>query len=407
MKAPRYFLLLTVFLFSSFALVGREEVRLRSETRLCCELPRNFQPRQFANDASGATYVTGYTYTPPDDEQYFTWDILTFKFDSAGRGVWTNRYNGFNQYDDAAALALDGSGNVLVVGASETYRDGPTAMVTLKYGPNGLPVWTNVYYGRYFPFFGFAGSYGRAVAVDRLGNVTVAGAPSVAGGPDESDIVKYDANGVGVWTNHPPASQFSELLAADANGDIIFVGASVINGGVTVKYSAAGVPLWTNNVLGGSAAGVALDSGGNALALFWAGEGFTLTKYAPDGPALWTNRYAQLGADYFPQTILTDSRDAIYVAGILAPTGPLPVGSPGPNVTTIKFSSEGALGWSDSADFPSANFFGNFVDSPLRFLSASPREVVLAQDYYNQSSGSMDVLLFEYFQPPRNSKADR
>ena len=262
--------------------------------------------------------------------------------------------------------------------------------MTLKYAPNGLPLWTNVYYGRYFPFSGFAGNYGSAVAVDRLGNVTVAGIPYFLG-PDQSDIVKYDATGVALWTNYAAASRIVEFLVADSNGDITFVGASVTNGGLIVKYSAAGVPLWTNNVSGWLPGGVTLDSEGNALALFGVDGDFTLTKYSPDGAPVWTNRFARPNAvgSIWPPALTADVRDNIYVAMLS-----------GADVITSKFGAEGGLKWMSSEK----GTYG--LDTPLRFLAASPREVVLAQDT-GASDGLIYRVLFEYFQPPRNSKADR
>src|SRR5205823_7115027 len=139
-----------------FALLAREEVRLRTETRLCCELPVEFQApvsfesRQFANDAFGATYVTGNTFIAPDDEHYDSWDIVTFKFDSAGHGVWTNRYDGFGRQDFPSGLTVDSSGNVYVIGISQC-RDCSPTIVVLKYAPDGAPVWLSLH------FFGYSG----------------------------------------------------------------------------------------------------------------------------------------------------------------------------------------------------------------------------------------------------------
>src|SRR6185369_11043958 len=110
------------------------------------------------------------------------------------------------------------------------------------------------------------------------------------------------------------ASRVLEYLAADSNGELVFAGGSRDFIGVIVKYSANGVPLWTNNPVGWLPAGLGIDSDGNVLALFRASDGFTITKYASDGGAVWTNRTFQFGPYYIPQAITTDSRGSVYVA---------------------------------------------------------------------------------------------
>jgi len=404
MKTRRCFLLWTVFhLFFCFALLGREEVRLRSDTEQCCPLRVRFEMRQLVDDPSGATYVTGYVFNPPNDEDYSTYDILTIKFDSGGGVLWTNRYDG-GGYDVAAALALDANGNVFVVGTSTVCRDCYPAIVTLKYAPNGAPLWTNLHYGRFF-----GGNYGAAIEADRLGNVAVAGLVTSGAGPGryESDIIKYDPAGAMIWANHNVAGRLGEYLAADSDENIVFVGASETNVGIIAKYSSEGVPLWTNSFARDGwdfAAGVSVDSQGAVLALFSSGivtrygdsytlyPGCAVTKYAPDGNPLWTNRFDQPSTA--PQAIITDSRDSVYVAVIS------PAFSAG-NVITIKFAAEGPVQWSSTAE----NVNPNFVNTPLRFLAASTREVVLTQDYF--SDGFIDVLLFDYLQPARNGKGGR
>src|SRR5262249_23763038 len=171
----------------------REPVELQSETLLCCELPTGFQPRQFANDAAGATYVTGHTFKPGDNEEDIpAYDILTIKFDRDGQGIWTNRYDGAAQEDDSSALALDGWGNLYVVGTTTLSSTGPSGMVLLKYAQDGKPLWTNCHYGR---FYGLNNA--RALVVDPAGDVTIAGLvpAGLFTGSYETDLVKFDSDG--------------------------------------------------------------------------------------------------------------------------------------------------------------------------------------------------------------------
>src|ERR1035437_8331892 len=61
--------------------------------------------------------------------------------------AWAQRYNGpANGNDWAYAMAVDGSNNVIVTGASTDsgrWRD----FATIKYSSAGVPLWTNRYTG--------------------------------------------------------------------------------------------------------------------------------------------------------------------------------------------------------------------------------------------------------------------
>jgi hypothetical protein len=73
----------------------------------------------------GTVYVTGYSWGT--DSFY---DYLTIAYSSDGVPLWTNRYNGpANGYDQAFAMAVDGSGNIYVTG----YSQGDCT--TIKYAP--------------------------------------------------------------------------------------------------------------------------------------------------------------------------------------------------------------------------------------------------------------------------------
>src|SRR5688572_22981866 len=69
---------------------------------------------KIAVDSSGNVIVAG------SSSQFTTeFDWLIIKYSGAGTPLWTNRYNGpANGDDQARAVAVDGSGNVLVTGHS-------------------------------------------------------------------------------------------------------------------------------------------------------------------------------------------------------------------------------------------------------------------------------------------------
>ena len=111
---------------------------------------------------------------------------LISKYSSDGVPLWTNFYNGPGNGDDRAlAVALDGSGNVVVTGFSTGIGSGYD-YATIKYSSAGVPLWTNRYNGP-----GNSDDYAWTMAVDHSGNVIVTGWSPGSGGVDDYATVKY------------------------------------------------------------------------------------------------------------------------------------------------------------------------------------------------------------------------
>jgi hypothetical protein len=79
-------------------------------------------------DKSNDIYVTGYSPGTNADS-----DIVTLKYDSNGNQLWLQQYDGPGHGNDAGnAIAVDKAGNVYVAGY-ETETNGSTEMVLIKY----------------------------------------------------------------------------------------------------------------------------------------------------------------------------------------------------------------------------------------------------------------------------------
>jgi len=144
----------------------------------------------------------------------YTYYAATIKYSSAGLPLWTNGNGG-------AAIAVDGSDNVILVSAGltlklsnvgellwYTYGGGGTAVavganndmivtgtdsngtntdyLTVKLSSDGVPLWTNRYDG-----LGNGNDRAAAVALDRSGDVLVTGYSMGTGGNYEFATVKY------------------------------------------------------------------------------------------------------------------------------------------------------------------------------------------------------------------------
>ncbi|MBA3726010.1 MAG: SBBP repeat-containing protein, partial [Armatimonadetes bacterium] len=140
-------------------------------------------------DASGNVYVTGRS---AGSGSHF--DYATIKYDSAGNEQWVARYNGpFNWVDSASALAVDILGNVYVTGYSYG-SDGNADYATIKYDSAGNEQWV-ARWGQ-----GNAlGEDAAALAVDTSGNVYVTGTIATFTNNLDYLTIKYDSAGNEQW----------------------------------------------------------------------------------------------------------------------------------------------------------------------------------------------------------------
>jgi hypothetical protein len=88
-----------------------------------------------AVDAAGNVHVAGRSKGNGTGFDYFT-----VRYDSGGAERWAQRYDNIKGVDEAAAVALDGAGNVLVTGRSEGTGTG-FDFLTVKYDSSGRTVW--------------------------------------------------------------------------------------------------------------------------------------------------------------------------------------------------------------------------------------------------------------------------
>jgi len=133
-----------------------------------------------AVDGTGNVYVSGYT------NGYGTSDYLTIKYSANGSVLWVKTYDGpGNNEDSAYDIAIDGSGNVYVTGYSRgsgSFND----YATIKYSTNGEQLWVKRYNG-------LANSWDEAsaIAVDGSGNVYVTGWSEGSSTDDDYATIKY------------------------------------------------------------------------------------------------------------------------------------------------------------------------------------------------------------------------
>jgi hypothetical protein len=166
-----------------------------------------------------------------------------------GVPLWTNRFNRPGSGDAyPVAIAVDRSGNVCIAGCATNNYTGYDYL-TLRYSNEGAPLWTNYYNGP-----GNGDDYASAIAVDNKGNVIVAGWSTGNDSNYDYATIKYSKTGAPLWTNRysgpVTGGDWATAVAVNDSGAVFVTGESTGIGGAsdfaTIAYSSAGLPLWTN-----------------------------------------------------------------------------------------------------------------------------------------------------------------
>ena len=276
-----------------------------------------------AVDGSGNVCVTGESFGSGAN-----YDYATIKYLPNGDTAWDRRYNGpGNATDVAVRLAVDGFGNVYVTGHS--YSGTSDDYATIKYLPNGDTAWVRRYNGPANDF-----DEARALAVDGSGNVYVIGGSYGSGTGTDCATIKYLPNGDTAWVrryNGPAnANDVAHRLALDDSGNVYVIGYSFGSGTdydyATIKYLPTGDTAWLRRYNGPGNSGdkaynLALDGSENVYVTGYSfGSGtnadYATIKYLPTGDIAWVRRYNGPGNEYDESgTIALDDSGNVYVIG--------------------------------------------------------------------------------------------
>ncbi len=258
-----------------------------------------------AVDGSGNVYVAGSstsTWGAPVQAISLGSDGFVAQLNNAGALTW-NTFLGGTSTDTVNGIALDGSGNVYVVGTSGGSWGTPQRAFTVtgtrtdafvaKLNSAGARTW-NTFLG------GTGNDLGNALAVDGIGNVYAGGTASATWGA--------------------PVAAFSGLGVIPANG-------------WTAKLSNAGTLTWNTFVgmtTNSTILGLTLDAGSNLFVtgrstFSWGspvypetytastGDGYA-AKLDSDGALIWNTFLGGVGDD-FGRAIVVTGAGSIYVTG--------------------------------------------------------------------------------------------
>lgn len=280
-------------------------------------------PNSIVADATGNAYVLAGGFFMVSGVPTCT----LLKYDPAGNAVWTNHYNDPAHIEDnPAALAIDGAGNLVVACGSEGISTGEDYTV-LKYTSDGTSLWTNRYSRT-------LNDIPWAMTLDQAGNAIVTG-DSLDGYSHVYATVKYASDGTPLWTNVLTGPRYQggavPQVAADPAGNVFISagspGVSSTGDYLILKFDPNGLPLWTNHYVGlgasnGMLSATATDNAGNFYGVGYSvppggtNNEAVLVKYAGDGTALWTNHFdGPPGSDADGFALAVNGAGNIYVTG--------------------------------------------------------------------------------------------
>ena len=313
-------------------------------------------PTALAVDGSGNVVVTG------SFDNGTNTDFYTAKYAAvSGALLWEQRYNGpANTNDSASAVAVDGNGNVIVTGSSDDGTN--TDFYTAKYAAaNGALLWEQRYNG---PANG--NDHATAVAVDGDGNVIVTGSSDNGTNSDFYTAKYAAANGALLWEQRydGPLTDDDDPTAVvlDTSGNVVVTGgsfnASHNSDFYTVKYAAAdGALLWEKRSSAGNgiATAEALDPSGNVVVTGFLNNNYYTAKYvAATGALLWQRSYNG-PANNLDQAhaVAVDGSGNVVVTGYSVGSVDPATGSQNYDYYTAKYAAaNGALLWAKRYNGP-------------------------------------------------------
>lgn len=309
-------------------------------------------PEGIALDDQGNLYVVGRVYAHlPDQSNEGLNDAFLRKYDSDGTEIWTRQF-GTEERDSARSVVVDGGGSVYVVGETKgafpgfTHKEAYRAAFVRKYDGDGNELWARQFSTR-------ADDFAKGLAVDGQGNLYVVGSVGspiggelpgevFLGGFSDAFVRKYDGDRNELWTRQfgtGGRDTATDVVAGSGEGVYIvgetngaFPGQDNLGGedAFVRKYNSEGNELWTRQ-FGTSEADeandVALDGSANVYVVGETDEalpdqtyagGFGdafVRKYDGDGAELWTRQFGTEQIDLVDGVDIDDEGN-LYLVGL-------------------------------------------------------------------------------------------
>lgn len=279
--------------------------------------------KSIAIDTSDNIFIAGETGTYPDH------DFVIARYNTAGAIQWQRVFGGTN-YDITKSIAVDSSSNVYVVGESVSVDLSTIAVLLVKYNSSGTLQWQK-------SLNGAGNDSGLSVKTDSSGNVYVLGITNTSGaGDNDFLLVKYDSSGAVQWQRTLGGASFEDgnSLVIDSLDNIYCFGLTFSTGAgardyLLAKYNSSGTIQW-QRTLGGASQdwgfSVTADSSdfiyvaGYSSSTGAGSNDMLFAKYDSSGTIQWQRTLGSTGNDQ-AWAIKTDSSDSLYVLGNTSAAG--------------------------------------------------------------------------------------
>lgn len=196
-------------------------------------------------DNAGNVYVSGFIKNSGTSS-----DISIMKFNAAGVQQWSIIYDGVaHESDKSFNMHVDGTGNVYITGKTDVDATWQLndEVFTAKYSTAGALLWSKTYIG-----IGSGLDKGQFIHVSAAGNVYVVGKLQSAGN-DNVLAIKYNSAGTQMWAMNVDVSGGNDKVndfALDVNENLIICGSAetTLNGidhnAFTIMINSAGAWQW-------------------------------------------------------------------------------------------------------------------------------------------------------------------
>ena len=175
------------------------------------------------------------------------YDFVTIKYNKFGQLQWIQRFNdAVNGKDSVVSMAIDKLGNILVAGTSDSTNSLHTFLL-IKYSSLGGRLWLKRFHDNKNEW-----EYAKKMVIDSKNNIYVTGTGYNNDTKDNIITVKYDLDGVLQWDANwnDPDNSMDEVtdIKADENGNVYLTGyrsgSNTKNDFVTLKYDPSGNQKW-------------------------------------------------------------------------------------------------------------------------------------------------------------------
>lgn len=282
--------------------------------------------RDIAVDASGNSYVCGYTVGNLTSRDFFVAKVL-----ANGTIGWRTSLSGtlFGSDDEANSIKLDNAGNIYVSGFLK--NSGTSSDISIiKFNAAGVQQWSVVYDGT-----AHESDKSYNMFVDGTGNSYLTGKTDIDASwqvNDEVFTAKYSTAGALLWsktyTGVSNGLDKGQIVRVSAAGNVYVVGKLQTNGNdnvLAIKYNNTGTQVWAMNVdvSGGNdkVSDFALDANENLIVCGSAETSLNSTDHNcftlvinSAGTLQWQHTNGNTGIDLDENIALITDNTNIYVA---------------------------------------------------------------------------------------------